>query len=452
MATGRGLVGFLALTLVIAAGCGAESALVNGSEPIHAPGIVSAPRRPIIVQPLPDGWSVSSAQPLDYLPGQSAMQALYLPPGSTPERGPALAVGEFGRDFGEVLCGFGRQSDVIASPGGFPGGRLVRSGTLSSIEGEVRTEQPTYVFGRELTETQLNTAASAAQFPESGVAEIATHGLPSGFRRVASAPVIPNAVFGEVIELRDASGNKSIRIGGYDGDAAADMLTRFWNATVVPEPCQSNYQHRKAHGAVDGADVYLTGNTSQALLEQVAANLTTTDQAGFEAFQAKTGDQPAAALLRGCQRGSPGASVIVDSTQGKVRWALAMYVEGRSRSTCSAVVIDGQAQDGGSSAGSSPAVAGAGSNGVDVLENATGAYSGAGSTHVIGGTAPATATRVVISEGTSAQVEAKLVNGGSDPTRKFFGGLLYPSASLFASVVAYDKDGNEVGRYTSPRG
>jgi hypothetical protein len=71
--------------------------------------------------------------------------------------------------------------------------------------------------------------------------------------------------------------------------------------------------------------------------------------------------------------------------------------------------------------------------------------------HVVGGTVPAAATRVVISDDTGLVTDATFVAGGPDPARKYFGGLLSPSsianASLGITIVALDDEGTEIGRY-----
>ncbi len=91
-------------TLVaLATGCGGS----DGTTPVHAVGVVSVPRAPLIVQPLPKGWSVREVQRPGLLP--DSMQTLYLPPGSTVDHGPALAVGSYGQDEGYTLCGNARR-------------------------------------------------------------------------------------------------------------------------------------------------------------------------------------------------------------------------------------------------------------------------------------------------------------------------------------------------------
>ena len=69
------------LGVVIAAACSQDDGRAAVA-PISGTGTVSAPARPVIVDPLPAGWSVESAEIRDY--GSGPMQSLYLAPGSTP--------------------------------------------------------------------------------------------------------------------------------------------------------------------------------------------------------------------------------------------------------------------------------------------------------------------------------------------------------------------------------
>jgi hypothetical protein len=432
--------------VALSAGCGSgDSPGQAESDPIPEPGVLAEPSRPVIVDPLPDGWAVVEAERPEYLP--TALHTLYLPPGSTPEQGPALAVGEFTYDNGELLCGV----DATEIPGAGPLGRLgylQRSGALLSVSRAVHDEMTSYVFGRDLTEEQMLTAARAALFPDAGNPEIPPAGLPPNFRRFAAAPVVPNGTYGEVIELRRAEDRKFVRISAYDGDAAADVLTRFWNATVVNQEC-SEWHDPKLHRLVDGTDVFLASNTSSDVLDGVAAGLTTTDQAGFDAFRAQVGNLSGAALLGGCEGEGPDAGVIVDGSDRGVRWALALSI-GEFESYCYSFIIDGKIEPGGGGGSAGPMVSGPGTYGIEMLGGA-GSDFGELAVALLGGTVPASATRVVMSDRSGATTEAELVTGGEDPSRQYFAGLLHTQRlGSGVTVVAYDKRGQEVGRFVSP--
>jgi hypothetical protein len=288
---GRRWAGFLTVMVLVAAGCGSEKAERQGTEPVAKPGVVTNPSRPLVVRPLPEGWSVRSVRFTDFagLTESWARQTLYLPPGSTPEHGPAIAIGRHGFEWGLTLCGRGRPVPDVSSAF-YSGGRLVRSGSLLEVVGQVDTEESGYVIGRDVTEAQILVAARAARFPPSDRAEIPGEGLPSAFRQAATAPVPPNAAFGEIISLANAETNENLSIGAYEGDAAADLVTRFWAATVAKAECEgSTGPYAKTQLRVGETDVFVDGSTSQQVVDGVAASLVATDEAGLEAFRAKVG-------------------------------------------------------------------------------------------------------------------------------------------------------------------
>ena len=91
------------------------------------------------------------------------------------------------------------------------------------------------------------------------------------------------------------------------------------------------------------------GHTSSETLDQVVASLIATDQSGFEAFRAKIGEVPAAALLP-CLNVEPGPDVILEGTEENVRWLIGMAPVGDHGFTCTEYVVDGE-QWGGSGSG-----------------------------------------------------------------------------------------------------
>jgi hypothetical protein len=95
-----------------------------------------------------------------------------------------------------------------------------------------------------------------------------------------------------------------------------------------------------------------------------------------------------------------------------------------------------------------------GSHDITVLTSSSTGRPDGSSLHVIGGTVPKTATRVVISNGAGVTTDATLVAGGTDPARQYFGGFLSPSSisqpAMSITIVAYDAAGHEVGRSNPP--
>lgn len=436
------------LAVVIAAACGEDDSPATVA-PIAATGTVSAPDRPIIVDPLPEGWSVESAEMRDY--GTGPMQSLYLAPGSTPTRGPALVVGQYQQESGYTTCERGRPSDVVLDGPAPASTLLTRSGSLTTIQGEINTDEPGYVFGRDLTDNQVITAAHAAHFagqiPEDPPATIGTRGLPDGFRKVATAPVVPNVTTpasGQMVRLTNADGTQDVSIVAYDGDRASDLLTQFWNATISKTPC--GYRNRATALTIGDTEVLVGGHTSTETLDQIVANLTATDQSGFEAFRAKIGEVPAAALLP-CLNVEPGPDVILEGTEENVRWLIGLAPVGDHGFTCTEYVVDGERWGGGGSGFGPGAMQGPGSHDIEVLAGDSQIRDGQVLT-TIGGTVPLNATRVEVSTGTGPTTEAKLVTKG-DPAKQYFGAFLRQSGSFppGATIVAYDAAGEEVGRH-----
>jgi hypothetical protein len=436
------LVGVVLSAALGACGTGTEIA------PIGPAGTVSVPARPIIVDPLPGAWVVNGAEleTGDRLPDW--MQELYLPPGSTPEAGPALAVGGFYQDDGRVACGPGRPTVIP-----WAGGRewpvpLHRIGNLVILATEVDTDQPGYVLGRDLTEEQVITAARAARFVAGESSEIRAEGLPEGFRRVATAPVAPGSVFGEVVRLMADDGSSLIEIGAYEGDAASELLTRFWNSAADDDLCRTE-PFATATRRIDRTNVVVRGH-SQALVEQVADRLRAVERTEFEAFRAKIDDQPASALAPCPNRDG---NVYVEGVVENIRWVLAMpAAPGPGASSCETYVIDRRWAGGGGTGGGdgSGRLLGPGSYGVVLL----GGSAEVGPDRVrslAGGTVPATARRVVVSVESGGATEAVLVDGGRDPGRRYFGALLvFPNDGSLGwgrtTVMAYDAAGREVAR------
>ena len=445
--TARGRRLGLALALLVVAGTTGCDGGTRGTQPIRGVGRVVSPRRPLVVAPLPAGWAVQEVRRPGRVP--DAVQTLYLAPGSTPEHGPALAIGSFGQDQGFTLCGRGRSSSIRLD-GPEPSPTVVQHrGSLRNIEGEISTDTPGYVFARDLSERQLLAAARAAHFAGRTRVEIPARGLPDGFRRVASAPVIPNGTFGDRITLTTGDGRHFVSIGAYDGDAAADLLTRFWNATATKAPCGGR-DDGKLGRAVAGTDVYLSGNPPQ-VVDEVADHLVATDPAGLQAFRAKVDALPAAALVHGCLTDLSRA-VIIGGTVGRVRWVVGMDRSTRTPTSCTAFTVDGHPEPG-AVGGGTPAVAGPGSHEVDVLGGGSAGLP-TGTVTVVAGSVPRPTRRVVVSDATGAQTEATLATVRFDPAHQYFGGVLSPSsisnASLSITVVAYDAAGHEIGRFNPP--
>lgn len=141
-------------------------------------------------------------------------------------------------------------------------------------------------------------------------------------------------------------------------------------------------------------------------------------------------------------------------TKDDVRWVLGMS-EGSNGLAwgCTAFVVGGTVQPGGSGGGG-PAFEYPGTYNIKVLGGMLAGLPDGRSLGVTGGTVSNAATRVVISDGNGASTDATLVNGGSDPARHYFAGMLIApamnNAAMRVTIVAYDAAGHEVGRFSPP--
>jgi hypothetical protein len=434
----------LAIALVGLGACGSDGGRARA--PIPGEGTIAMPRRPVIVDPLPSGWSVREVKTSPALPTE--MQTVYLAPGSTLEHGPALAIAALGTEFGEGLCSREPEdSDVRFDPRSAYGFRY-HDGNLISFDGErfAGSEEWGFVLGRDLDEPTVRRAAKAARFPVDAPAHILASGLPPGFQQHARAPVVPNAAFGQVIELTaaDGGGDGWLQIGTYDGDAASDALARFWGATIAEMTCDEGYSRSTA--SVGETNVLLRGTAPRSVVDRVIAALQPTDEEGLAAFAGSVAAAPASSFISGCD----GADPVIDGTRDRVRWIIGIQRRADGGGLmCQAFVVDGHPEG---VLASSVASGGAAPDPdrVNVLANGAGGLS-VGSGQVIAGTVPLAARRVVITDGHDT-TDATLVETEATPGVRWFAGmLLSPSnvapgiASL--TVTAFDAAGAEIGRY-----
>jgi hypothetical protein len=433
------------VALVGLGACGSDGG--QALAPIPGEGIVAPPRRPVIVDPLPNGWSVREVKDGQALPtgAPTGLQTLYLGPGSTLEHGPALAIASLGTEFGEGLCSRDPQdSDVRFDPKSAYGFRY-EEGNLISFEGErfAGSEEWGFVLGRDLDEATVRRAAKGAEFTTDAPARIASRALPPGFEQHARAPVVPNAAFGEVIELSGPD-DTWLQVGAFDGDEASNALARFWGATISDTTCDDGYS--RATAGVDETNVLLRGTAPKSVVQQVIAALRPTDAEGLDAFARSVASAPASSFISGCV----GADPVIDGTRDRVRWIIGIQrrPDGGGM-TCTAFVVDGH-PEGSIASSTATGDAAPSSNGVQVLANGAGGLS-VGSGQIVAGTVPSSARRVVITDGHDT-TEATLVTAQG---LHWFGGMLLSptnAAPGIASltVTAYDAAGTEIGRYRSP--
>lgn len=227
-------------------------------------GSIAVPARPLVVR-APAGWTVRPLR-AGGTPGEAyavTSQFLFLPPGSSPTYGPAIAVGMVGDDeWGPADCLTERTQPTsttsttsTTSPVGGSGPATGRVGvTRRAAVGRgpervadgisvVRLPDPdflndtsAFLLGRDVSDRALRRAAST--FAWTGDGEVPVVDLPAGFRLVATGSLPahggPDARVEQVV---DARRRQSISVGQEDGNDAAVAVAKFWKATVERQTC-----------------------------------------------------------------------------------------------------------------------------------------------------------------------------------------------------------------------
>jgi hypothetical protein len=363
---------------------------------------------------------------------------LYLAPGSTPEKGPAIVAGDVDELESGTLC-------LDAGPDSTPivrrRGDLVRTEPLESVP-----DTSGFLFGRGVTDEQILTARAGSRLAEHDRIVIGRDSLPRGFVEVAAAWIDPDQMMGEVVTLLDPVG-REVRIGAFDGDQAAQYLSRFWDATGVGT-CAEDVSSRVTRSVGD-THVTVEGDVPRAVVRDIANRLRATDRRTFDAFREQVARQPARALVTPCWQ-LPEDAVIVENVDDPYRWVIAMPRRtGPAAYGCVGYSANGErAYPQTFVADPTAAVPQAGAYGFEILG---GINSGL---QLIGGTAPPETQRVVVVRGPGNTREGVLSDARDPSGRRFFGAYLPPPppASPFtrAVVTAYDGAGREVGRFEGP--
>jgi hypothetical protein len=435
---------------------GARDPIPDAGRPAAITGAVETPRSPVVVAPLPEGWSVHDVRWVDdddmkLAIDATSLQTLYLPPGSTPESGPAIAVGQLFEGNSSPLCsraGERRTVSVTGRDGTPRQEEIQRLGDRSQL-----TSAPVYyddsfgyVFGRGVTDEQLVRVRDGARLDDDGQLVVDADALPRGFEPVAIAPLPPEGSFAEIVTLVREDGRDSVRINAYDGDEAAEYLGRFWDAAVADQHClrKSGTRTSRTLGdtrvGVEGPDAR-TGDA-------VARRLRTTDRRGFDRFTRRTLEQPAAAVLWACRGfGQSDHPVQVAGTEGDVRYAISFPTRPGPRAfSCAASTINGQSFNIGARGGgpANPAA-----TGLELLGGGQGGGNGRGVV-LAGGTAPPGTTRIVVEHGPGNTVDAALLADPNGGDRPYFAASIPPPPPEFvftpSSITAYDGAGHELAR------
>jgi hypothetical protein len=254
---------------------------VPEARPASTVGVVRAPRRPVIVDPLPAGWRVQDVQVWD-LGDAGPTHTLYMPPTSTPESGAAIAVGHVNDDAGYTLCYSGGGDDRI----------VIRTGNRAQVAAPAPNyDSNGFVLGRDVSDTQLREVQQSARAIEGEQrVTINARSLPRGFEKVVGVWMPPNYLFGEVITLLNED-RWAVRIGAYDPNPPARLLSRFWDATVADQRCADDAATQVNRWMGD-THVTIESDAPPADVRKIANRLRRTDAAGFAAFRSTVQPEP----------------------------------------------------------------------------------------------------------------------------------------------------------------
>jgi hypothetical protein len=436
-AGGRRVAAALGAAVLLVAACTSDS---SPARPESITGKATTPRQPIIVDPLPEGWRVQDAR-LGQLEPVSPVHTLYLGPESTPEAGPAIAVGHVHDDGGYVLCGaVSVQGDILRRPG-------QRVEVVAPVA-EGLYDSRGYVFGREVTDGQILAAQAGARPGRDQRLTIAPDKLPANFVEVARVSIPPNALVGEVVTLVNTDGDV-VRFGAYDADDAARFFTRFWKATVSDQRCADD-SSSQVFRAVGNTHVTVQGDVPPRVVRDIARRLRRTDLTGFGSFQVLEQPQPRA-LVRECEQRA--GHEVLGTTEGPVRWAVSLP----TRIEPGAVFCLGYEAGGRTSPGAATPISGtdggAGSHNVEIF--ADGDTQGIGvDVQIVGGTVPPETVRVLVERGRGNVREGFLSKELTEDGRRLFTIAIPPPAlgppNQPVTLAAYDPYSREVGRYNAP--
>jgi hypothetical protein len=276
-----------ALAVVVLAACTSGTLQTERSEERRAPdarpastvGIVSAPRRPIIVDPLPAGWRVQDVR-VDDLSTVGPAHTLYMRPGATPDSGPAIAVGHVNDDGGYALCS--------SAPANIEVNRI---GDRAMVwTGGPNYDSNGFVLGRDVTDKQILAVGYDTRVVNEGQITVSLDALPQGFEKVVGVWMPPNNLLGEIITLVNED-RYAVRIGAYDPNPPARLLSRFWDATVADQRCADDAS-TQVNRWLGETHVTIESDAPAADVRMISRRLRRTDAAGFEAFRSTVQPEP----------------------------------------------------------------------------------------------------------------------------------------------------------------
>ena len=323
-AVGWGSWSAVLVALVGLGACGSDGGAALA--PIPGDGTIAMPRRPVIVDPLPAGWSVRGGVRRRPAPDRDADG---VPRGrAAPWRTARRSQSPRSASSSAKACALpsrssSRPTDVRFHPNSaYTCASAISFDKLISFEGErdASSEEWGFVLGRDLDEPTAATSGEGGRLPATDTpGRSPQSALPDGFQQYRPSAGHPQCRrSAELIELtgRRRGWYGWLQIGAYDGDAASDALARFWGDTVVRATCSDItstpcVRHRRRDERPTCAAPHRGPSWTR-----VAAGIRSTDAAGLARFSGSVADAPPTSFLSGCQDADP----VIDGTRDRVRW------------------------------------------------------------------------------------------------------------------------------------
>lgn len=268
--------------IVVAAAGGCSSTDVPPSlDELPRPAIAreATPDRLLLPPSWPAGWKPVD-RGLEDRSFRSAQHSVFMPPGSTAGRGPAIVVAYAGDDEASPSACDRHRGDVE-----FPGPEVRRWGSgLAETSGAVPpppfVTAVGYAFARGVSdETLLRAAVSVEWVDEHTPPRVQ---LPAGFTLRAAGSLAPMD-WSFPAHVRVRRGEEQIEIGEARFDAAGRFLAQFWNSISPGGLCWGGRTAQRT--VIDGETVaQIRGRNTPAgrrAIAEIAASLEAVDRSAF---------------------------------------------------------------------------------------------------------------------------------------------------------------------------
>ncbi len=418
--------GLTVLGLVLLAGCGEATPLVEDGGPLR-PSAVGEPLvveygpigSPVVLDPVPEGFTVSTLTLDEAHPAAFAPEAtLYGDPSFDDTLdGPVLLVGDSGGSANLGGAPRGRPDERRLDVGRF-GGWITHDGATTYVGLEVDGQDyARFLIGRGLTDEEMIAAAQTATFDQ--VARVDTGSLPDGMQSlIESGPGDGPFRYGSRGLFMVLSGpDAQVQVVVVRADPRLAAMWGFWTGDAVGTEISgvpgsdgalggtSMYSGERGLVWAEDGLVYAVTGMGGTPVDAVAAGLRPGTDAEFAAMLQTQQDREVTAQDLGCRPGSG----VVSAMAGDVRWAFAVgQNSGGGWDSCSGVVPLGEFPGGG--AFGSFELAELGRISSQTLQ--TNVEAGGPTSTLIAGVAPPGTSRIALAPPGREAVDAVLAEGG----------------------------------------